>query len=532
MLDLAIRRGLLVDGTGAPAQRADIGIEGDRIAVIGTVPEAHREVDAEGRVVAPGFVDPHSHSDWTLHANRDAQSTIRQGVTTEIVGNCGIGNAPVTDRSVAEVSARLAAYGYDGPLSWRSFGEYLADVEAGGTSQNLGFLVGHSTLREAAGVTGQQTPDEAALSLMGDLAREAMESGALGMSSGLEYSLGAFAPTSEVSRMAEIVGRYGGIYASHVRNRDARILDSIEEFLTIARAGDLPGQISHLNVRHDTNAPERAWERAVELMVAARARGQDIQADTTPFPQGIGLMTGILPPWLLAEGNERAAAALADPRVRDRVRGDCDRYWRFIYKGQWHRVRLQHSPQFPELDGRTFVDIAEIRKQDPWDSFFDILSAAGPAMGELTMLGDLFTDKHLAEMISHPLFSLGVDTYSSVDHGPLSQITCNPLPYSGHVFYLTHHVREKETLSLEEAVRKMSAMPANRFGLHGRGLLRERFFADLVVFDFDRLSSDSNFATPSVYPQGIDLVAVNGEVVVDGGGHTGARPGRVLRRKQ
>lgn len=529
-IDLAIRNGWLVDGTGEPKRRADVGVVGDRVVEVGRVSAAIREIDATGLIVAPGFVDPHSHTDWTLHANRDAESTIRQGVTTEVVGNCGITNAPVSELSLEATRTRLRAYGYNGPVPWRSFGDYLSDVEAGGTAQNLAFFVGHSTVREAAGVTGG-APSEEALLKMEDLVREAMEAGALGMSSGLEYSLGASAGTAELRRLSKVVGRFGGIYASHVRNRDAHILESIEEFLSLARDGNAAGQISHLNVRDDTNAPERGWERAVEMMTAARSRGLDVQADTTPFRQGLGVMTGILPSWVLADGHQAAANRLSDPLVRSRLRTECDRYWRFIHKGQWDRVRLQNSPQFPELNGLCFTEIAQQRNQDVWDSFFDVLGAAGDNMGNLIMVGDLFTEEHLAEMVSHPLFSLGVDAYSSVDHGPLSDITVSPLPYSGHVHYLTHHVRERGTLTLEEAVRKMSGMPAARFGLHGRGLVRDGYFADLIVFDFDSLATESTFTNPAAYPQGISLVTVNGVVVVDLHGQTGARAGRVLRRR-
>lgn len=528
-LDLAIRNGLVVDGTGAEPERLDVGISGDRVVAIGRVEPAEREIDATEQVVAPGFVDPHSHSDWTLHANRDAESTLAQGVTTEIVGNCGITNAPVTEESLDVVQRRLRSYGYTGDVPWRSFGDYLADLETGGIGQNVAFLVGHSTLREAAGVTTETVTDEA-LAAMERHLLEAMEAGALGMSSGLEYSLGARAGTDELAYLTKVVGRFCGIYASHIRNRDSRLLESVEEFLILAGTGNVAGQISHLNVRHDTNAPERGWERAVELMSGARGRGIDVQADTTPFRQGVGMMTGLLPSWLLADGYDAASRAMGDPHVRTRLRGDCDRYWRFVHKGQWERVRLQNSPEFPEYNGLGFVEIARRRKQDVWDAYFDILAAAGAGMGNLIMVGDLFTEEHLAEMISHPLFSLGVDAYTSTDHGALSEITASPLPYSGHIHYLTHHVRERRTLTLAEAVRKMSGMPARRFGLQSRGLIREGYFADLVVFDFDRLDSRSTFERPQVYPDGVSLVVVNGEVAVENGHHSRKRSGRVLRR--
>lgn len=530
MLDLAIRDGWVIDGSGRERQRADIGVLGDKIVAIGEVPAAKTEIAAAGHIVSPGFVDPHSHSDFTVHANRDAQSTIRQGVTTEIVGNCGITNAPVSELSRGAVASRLAAFAYFEPVTWSSFGEYLSDIEKSGISQNLAFLVGHSTIREAAGIDAYAVPDKGAMLKMSNMVREAMEAGALGMSTGLEFREGAFATTDEVRELVAVSGRYCGIYASHIRNRDSTIFEAIDEFLSIVQYGNVSGEISHLNVRHDTNAPDRAWERAVEMMSDARTIGLNVQADTTPFLQGSGLMTGILPPWLLREGYAKAADMLRDESVRTRLRSDCDRYWRFIHKGQWHRVRLSYSPQYAEFSGRRFDEIASMSHKDPWDCYFDILQAAGDAMGELFLVGDLFTEEHMAEMISHPLFSLGVDGYTSVVDGALSRVTKNPLPYCGHITYLTHHVRERNTLTLEEAIRKMSSQPAQMFGLRGRGLLREGYQADIVVFDFDQLRSDSTFDHPASYPEGIDLVVVNGVIVVAGPVHTGRRPGTVLRR--
>jgi N-acyl-D-amino-acid deacylase len=242
------------------------------------------------------------------------------------------------------------------------------------------------------------------------------------------------------------------------------------------------------------------------------------------------MMTALLPGWLLDAGYAQAAQGLGDPIVRAKVRRDCDRYWRFIHKGEWDRVRLQSSPQLPELDGLSFPEIAARRGQDVWDRFFDSVAAAGEQMESLIMIGRLFTEEHSAQMVSHPLFSLGVDTFSSSATGPLSELVNSPQPYCGHIHYLSHHVRERHTLTLEEAIRKMTAKPAARFRLAGRGMLRPGYFADVVVFDFDKLSSASTFDTPTVYPQGIDLVLVNGVVVVDKSGHCGTRPGRVLRR--
>ncbi len=348
MFDVLIRGGLVIDGTGAPRQRRDVGIEGDRVTAVGqlTSAEAGLVVDATGRMVTPGFVDPHSHSDWTLQANPGAESTIRQGVTTEVVGNCGISNAPVSDHSEAIVAARLRAYGYPKRPTWHSFSEYLSEVSSGRTAQNLAFFVGHSTVRAAAGV-GPRPATDGELATMVDYVSEAMAAGAIGVSTGLEYSDGRFATTNEIASLATVAARHNGYYASHIRNRDAHLLDAAEEFLGILRSSGASGQISHLNVREGTGAPPEGWFRAVEMMAAARQDGVDVEADCTPFPQGLGLMIGLLPDWLLQEGFEAAAARLVERTVRERLRQDCDRYWRFISRGQWQRP----PPMEPSVPG-------------------------------------------------------------------------------------------------------------------------------------------------------------------------------------
>lgn len=531
MLDLLIRDGRIVDGTGNPEFRGSVAIQAGRIAEVGELPgaAARQVIDARDLIVCPGFVDPHSHSDWSLLANPTAESTVRQGVTTEVVGNCGWTYAPVSPHSEAFITARMRSFAYDGPLEWSSFGEHLDWLSERGHTANLAWFVGHNCVRYAAGVRGPR-PSEEQLRVMEGHVEEAMEAGALGMSTGLEFNPGREAPTAELVRLAKVVGRHGGMYTSHIRNRDAHLQDSVEEFLTIARRGRTRAEISHLNVRHDTGAPEGAWERAVETMERARRDGLDVLADTTPFRDGVGQMAGILPPWLLADGPEIAAVRLRDPSLRERLRGECDRYWRFIHKGQWERVRLQGSAEYPDFDGLDFAAISSLWGKDPWDCYFDILAAAGAGLESVLTIGLLFTDEHLREMISHPLFSLGVDTFSSRVDGPLSRVTRHPLAYAGTVHYLTEHVRTRGTLRLEEAIRKMTSMPAAHFGLSDRGLLRPGAAADVAVFDFGALEDGSSLAEPTVYARGVEWVIVNGEVVVEEGEHTGRRPGRHLLR--
>ena len=529
MFDILIENGLVLDGTGSAARRLDIGLAGERITAIDSLSgaEAARRIDATGLTVAPGFIDPHSHTDQAVHANRDAQSTIRQGVTTEVVGNCGMSNAPVSEHSLAQVQDNLASFGGGADVRWRSFGDYLNDIETAGTSQNLAFLVGHSAIRAAAGVAGE-TVSDSQMEAMQAYVDEAMRAGALGLSSGLEYDTGRDAGTAELIRLAGVAGRHGGFYASHIRNRDARLAEAVDEFLRIAAESRTRGQISHLNVRYDTGVPEHGWEDAVDAMEQARSHGLDVQADMTPFREGLGRMIGILPAWFLAPGYAAAAASLADPQVRRRLRDDCDRYWRFLDKGQWHRARPLDGP--PDAQGLTFAELAERRQQDPWDCYFDILASAGAGMVNLWMVGDLMADELLAAQLRHPLFSLGVDAYtaSTADAGSGRRLT--PLSFRGHLEYLTHHVRDQHRLSLAEAVRKMTDLPATRFGLAGRGAIRSGYYADVVVFAPEALRSGSTWEAPGAYPDGIPYVIVNGALVVDEGEHTGARPGRVLRR--
>ncbi|MBC7235361.1 MAG: amidohydrolase family protein [Chloroflexi bacterium] len=531
MLDLLIRNGWLADGTGNPLYPADVAIEGERIVDIGRLEgaQARRVIDAVGKIIAPGFIDAHSHTDWSIHANPLAQSTIRQGVTTEIVGNCGYSNAPLEGASRAAVEGRLRQYAYRGAIGWRSFADYLQELARLRPSCNLAFLVGHNTVRQAAGAIGPAVSEQQ-LTTMENLVREAMDAGALGLSTGLEFEPGRAASTEEVVRLARVVGEYGGVYASHIRNRDAYLQEAVEEFLEIVRQGGVIGEISHLNVRHNTGAPEGAWERAVETMGKARRDGLDVMADTTPFPDGIGQLAAILPPWVKAEGPARAAELLRDPAVRARLRNDCDRYWRFIHRGEWHRVRMARNERFPELAGKSFPEIAALWGQDEWECFFDILAAHGTDMDNLFVIGLLKSEELLAKMVSHPLFNLGVDGFSSsID--PSFTIPCaHPIHFAGMTHYLTYHVREKGTLRLEDAIRKMTSMPATHFGLRRRGLLCPGYCADVVVFDGDALDDVSTVEHPEAYVRGVEYVLVNGVPTVWAGEHTGARAGQSVLR--
>ncbi|MGV0815166.1 amidohydrolase family protein [Mycolicibacterium boenickei] len=525
-LDFLLTGAEIVDGTGAPALRADVGLRGDRIDFVGLSADvrAITTVDCTGMILTPGLIDPHSHSDWSALGNPDAFSTIHQGVTTEVVGNCGVTYAPIGEHEVDATRGALRAMGYDGPVEWRSFGEYAAHVHSGPTAQNLMWFVGHTAIRSAAqgaaDVHGEQVR----------LLEEAMDAGAIGFSSGLEYGSGRFASTEELTALAVVAGRRNGMYASHIRNRDADLDTAVDEFFAVVAGGGVRAQLSHLNVRHGTGADPDAWARAADRIVTNRRRGTDVLADMTPYPHGIGMATGLLPAWLAERPAVEAAALLGEREIRDQVRRDSDRYWRFIHRGQWHRVRLGVCPARPEWEGLSFPEISERHGADEWECLFDILTASGADMGSVQLLGELFTRDHLAEAIGHDHFLLGVDAFTTCRDGALDGRTRNPLFYHGHTHYLAHHVAAG-TLSLETAIQKMTGSVAEHFGMSGRGELREGAFADVVAFDPAIIARTDTWRLPHRYADAARHVWVNGVPVVTDATHTGCRPGRMLTHR-
>lgn len=528
MYDILIKNGVLADGTGNPTRHGAVAVLGDRIAAVGNLSgaKAYREIDANGALVCPGFIDAHSHTDSTVELNPYFESTVRQGITTEIVGNCGNSTAPFPEDGDA---SGFGKFGNTAPRPGCTLGEYMRELERKGMSANLGWLVGHNTIRKLAGVSGADVT-EAQYQRMEDILRRALSDGALGMSSGLEFEPGRTCRPEELMRLCALLKEYDAIYTSHIRNRDAHVLEAVDEFISVIRAHRIRGEISHMNIRHNTHAPENAPARCMEKIRLAREEGLDLLTDMTPLNYGIGQMAGILPTWLTSRPPEEYKMLLGDPTVRARLRGDCDRYWRFITNGEWDRVRMQNNMAIPEINGHTFPEISKLWNKDPWDCYFDILAANAPDIGSVVLVSYLFTDEHLFETISCPLYMLVVDGYSTSTEGEVAKYTGFPLHYIGMAWFLTHHIRKMHTLRLEEAIRKMTSMPAAHFGLRDRGLLMPGKYADICVFHMDELETPFDFDHPCQYTKGMRHVLVNGRLVLDGYEHLYTTPGRNLRR--
>lgn len=527
-LDVIIRNGRVVDGSGAPWVRADVGIEGERIAAIGNLrhAQATREIDAGGKIVAPGFIDCHSHSDWSLLANRGADSSLMQGVTTEIVGNCGLSYAPVSPLNRARIETDVARTSPGATVSWTTFGEYLDHVRAGGIGANFAFLAGHAAIRSAVIGSEERAASPEEMVQMERLLAQALEEGALGLSTGLEFVPGRAATAEELIALSRVVARYDRIHACHQRTRNERFVDSVNEIIGICEAAGARLQISHNNQR--PGAPDGAWEQTMVAQEAARRRGLDVSCDTTSYVAGLGLMAAVLPPWLFDQGPAIAAARLGDPVIREKVKADCHRYWLMIARREWDRVWLGRTTNSQEYFGKSFAEIGELMGRDPMDAYLDILMREGAGIADAGMFGQVKTPEHLRELMQHPLVAIEADAWTASATGPLAELANHPASFGWTARVLGEYVRERRWLTLEEAILKMTAMPAAKFGLRDRGLLRPGLAADLVVFDPETIRDNASFERPAVYPSGIEYVFVNGRPAVDGGRLVGVRAGRVL----
>ena len=537
--DVLVCGGLLVDGTGAPGRPADVGVEGDRITAIGdlsAVPaaEAAIVIDATGHVVAPGFVDPHGHSDGFLLLDGALASHLRQGFTTQLSGNCGSTLAPLTPSSRGHLDAELRAMALD--PAWTTFAGFLDTVEAQALGINVAFLVGHGTVRSAVLGPDDRPPDRAELAAMVAHAEEALEAGALGVSTGLIYAPGLHAGRDEIAALVAAAVRRDALYATHMRNEAAHVHEAIDEAIDTARtAADLAGRPARLQVSHLKAGAREVWGHGpalVERLEHARTAGLDVAADQYPYTAASTTLATMLPPSIWALPADEAAAALRDPATRARVRdlqASGISGWENVAQDPgWDGIVISRSGARPEWSGRSLAALADELGGDPVDLALDILADDRLATD---IVLHCMAEPDLEAILRVPWIAVCTDASARrPGHPVLDEGVPHPRGYGSAPRVLGRYVRERGVLPLETAVAKLSAVPAARLALRDRGTVREGAFADLVVFDPDVVLDLATYERPAVYPAGIRDVIVNGRPAVLGGEETGERSGRLLRR--
>lgn len=515
-MNVVIRNADILDGSGAPAFRADIGLVGDRIAAIGDLSSvtADTVIDGTGLTAAPGFIDMHSHSDFTLPINPRAESKVRQGVTTEVVGQCGDSTAPLnpTTRELAKAADPHL------PWDWTSFGEYLDHLRRQGLAVNIVPLVGHGAIRGVAMGLNDRAPTADDMAAMKRLVAQAMDEGAWGISTGLIYPPGLYASTDELVKLARVVAERGGFYSSHIRGEGSRLLQAVEEAIEIGERAGLPVQIAHLKAAKPRNWP--LLPQALKLIDDARARGLDVAADRYPYTASSTGLSSMLPPWAHDGGRTALLDRLRLPETRQRILAGAR-------TRQWDKVLIAHSPNYPEIENLTMAEIADQRGTDPNETILDILLETE---ARVSVIHFGMKEENLHAVLCHPAVMIGSDGSARVPTGPLGEGKSHPRSYGTFPRVLGKYAREEGVLSLPEAVRKMSGLPVERLGLSDRGRLAKGMKADVVLFNPDTVRDKATYTEPYQYPVGIEYVFVNGQVVIGPGGHTGALPGQILHR--
>jgi N-acyl-D-amino-acid deacylase len=518
-MQVIIRNADVLDGSGSPAIQADIGLDGDRIAAIGDLSAATAEttVDGTGLTAAPGFIDMHSHSDRTLPINPRAESKIRQGVTTEVIGMCGSSPAPLNDTALEHLSSRTTYLDWD----WTTFGEYLDTLRRQGISVNLVPMVGHGTIRSMVIGLDARAPTADEMAEMKHLVAESMDGGAWGLSTGLIQFPGVYASTEELIELCRVPAERGGYYFTHIRGEDEHLLDALAEAIQIGEQAGLAVQIAHLKTFEPENWP--LLDQALALIDDARARGVDLAADRYPYAASSTNLAGRLPAWSRAGGPAALAARLQDPETRQRILAEVN-----ARPTHWDKTIVASMPSRPELEGVFLTEIAEQRGVAPDENAMDLLIEAG---GRLSVIDFFMSEDNLKRILNHPAVMVGSDGSALVPEGPLGQGKAHPRSYGAFPRVLGKYVREEKALPLPKAVYKMTGLPAERMRLTDRGRLAGGLKADVVLFNAETVMDKATFTDPYQYPVGIEYVFVNGQAVITPEGHTGALPGEILAKR-
>ena len=530
--DTVVRNGRIIDGTGSPWYSGDIGIRDGRIAAIGNLAgaSAKRTIDAHGMVVAPGFIDMLGQSELTILVNPHLPSKIYQGITTEITGE-GSSVAPVTDAMLN--ADRLTFEHYGLKPDWHTLREYFARLEHQGMGINLATYVGATQVRRMVLGDDNRAPTAAELDRMRALVRAAMQDGAVGLSTSLQYAPAPYASTEELIALATEAAKFGGIYATHMRSEANAILAALDETVRIGREAGIPVEIWHLKVAGKAN-----WGRMPEVIArieAARRSGVDISADTYAYPAGSNTFSAIIPPWAHDGGDAKLIERLKDPATRARIRreledpsGQWENEWQEVTGPEGILIGAVQNPKLLPLQGKTIAQIAQLWHKDPIDTVFDLL-IEDEAFTSVAIF--MMSEPDIVLALQQPWVSICNDSEGTAPDGILGKEHPHPRAYGTFPHILRKYVREERKLSLEDAIRKFSALAAQRMRLTDRGVLKAGMWADVVVFDPDTIRDLATFDSPNQLSEGMRYVLVNGVPVIDDGKMTNALPGKVLRHR-
>ena len=530
--DVIIANGRIVDGTGAPWFRGDVGITGDRITVIGALngATAATRIDAANIVVAPGFIDMLGQSEFNVLVDGRAASKILQGVTTEVTGE-GTSIAPVNERMILEASANAKHFGV--AQDWRTLGDYLKRLEdRSHPAINVATFVGAGSIRNYVIGKDDRPATAGELDQMKQLVAQAMEQGAVGVSTSLQYVPDRFASTDEIVELAKVAARYGGVYFTHQRSESARIFESLDEVFTVAERAQIPAEIWHLKTAYKANFGK--MPEVLRRIEAARARGLDVTANQYPYTRASNGLDSCLPLWAREGGFEKTLPRLTDPATRERIKKDMDDPDATTWENQWYGanggegVMLSSvlNRDLAKYEGMTLSQIGKAMGKDPRDAVIDLVIAD---RGESSVITSIMDEEDVRTALKHPLVGVGTDSGAQAQDGMLSESTSHPRAWGSFPRILGHYVRDEHLLTLEEAIRKMTSKAAARVHLADRGLLRPGMIADIAVFDPATIRDMSTFDDPKHYATGVRYVFVNGKRVVSDGAITAERPGRPLR---
>ncbi len=536
---IIIKNGKIIDGAGNPWYRGDIAIKEGKIVKIKHKIEgsASKEINADQLIVCPGFIDMHSHSDFAIIFDNKLQSTIRQGITTSVIGNCGGSMAPITADKMRIYERMLAPFippGATPEITWFTFHEYLNEMEKLGSSSNLACLVGMANVRVAAGPgLENRSPTNEEYKGMKEHIKEAMEAGAFGMSTGLIYPPQTFATTEEIIELAKVVGEYNGLYFSHIRGEGETVLNAVKEVIEIVeKSGCIGGQIAHHKIAGKAN-----WGKSVEtlkLVSDANERSINVTFDQYPYNRGMTALINVLPPWVAVGGVKKFMKRARDPKFIERIKSDAQKGYdmgqNFIKEGGFETIFIASvkNEKWKNIEGKNIAEITKIKgKEDDWQTFFEILIDDN---GETLMTIEMMGEEDIRRIMKGRYTMIGTDGWGVAPTGILSFGMAHPRHYGTFPRILGKYVREENLMTLEEAIRKMTSFPAQRLGLTDRGLVREGVWADLVIFNPNTVIDKATFEQPHQFSEGIKYVIVNGIVVVENEQQNESLPGKILKR--